>query len=319
MTLVEKNTLPKRMNVAILIFNGVQIIDYTGPFEVFGQAGYNAYTVAEKADPIKTNQGMVVTPKYTFAKFPKPDVILLPGGAVGDQLENPAVIKWIQETEKDSSNVLTVCNGAFIAWKAGLLEGKEATTTSSLIGELQQVAKNTKVVSDKRYVDNGKIITTAGLSSGIDGALYLVSKLSGLGVAQGAALGMEYNWDPQSNYVRAALADKYLRFSHDGLSMQYLSRQGDRDHWENKWTVDGQASPEAVMEKLNGILASSAKWTRQENVPTDTKTKSVWSFKDESGKTWSGEAIVDKADAGRFVVAVKIARADSKAPVAGRR
>ncbi|HEX8185579.1 MAG TPA: DJ-1/PfpI family protein, partial [Blastocatellia bacterium] len=175
----------KRGNVAILIFKGVQIIDYTGPYEVFGGARFNVYTVAEKAEPITTAMGMTVTPSYSFSDSPKPDVLVLPGGGgfrpgdggVGNQLENPAVIKWIQDNAKEAKFVLTVCNGAFFAAKAGLLDGLEATTFYGMIDALKTFAPKTKVVSDKRYVDNGKIITTAGLSSGIDGSLYLVSKM----------------------------------------------------------------------------------------------------------------------------------------------
>src|SRR4051794_13769053 len=82
-----------KMNVAILIFDGVQIIDYTGPYEVFGAAGLNVYTVSEKTEAITTNMGMSVNPKYNFDNHPKPDILLIPGGSVGKQLENPKVIQ----------------------------------------------------------------------------------------------------------------------------------------------------------------------------------------------------------------------------------
>lgn len=92
-------------NLAIFIFEGVQIIDYTGPFEVFGQAHgnnhqhiFNVYTVAEKAAPVTTAMGMTVVPKYTFENMPKADVLLLPGGGVNPHVENPSVIKWVQQT-----------------------------------------------------------------------------------------------------------------------------------------------------------------------------------------------------------------------------
>ncbi len=199
-----------RQKVAILIFEGVQIIDYTGPYEVFGQAGFNVYTVGEKPGTLTTSMGMRVTPNYTFDNAPIPDVLVTPGGNV--DTGNAVVVEWVKTVAQKSKQVMSVCNGAFWLAKAGLLEGQSATTFHAVIDALRESAPHTKVVSDKRYVDNGKVITTAGLSSGIDGALYLVNKMQGFGAAQAVALGMEYNWDPKSTYARAALADKPIRF-----------------------------------------------------------------------------------------------------------
>ncbi|HVG17782.1 MAG TPA: DJ-1/PfpI family protein [Blastocatellia bacterium] len=320
----------KRGNVAILIFKGVQIIDYTGPYEVFGGAGFNVYTVAEKPDPVTTAMGMTVTPKYSFSDSPTPDVLVLPGGGgykpgqdgVGGQIDNAAVIKWIQDNSKDAKFVLTVCNGAFFAAKAGLLDGLEATTFYGMIDALKGVAPKTKVVSDKRYVDNGKIITTAGLSSGIDGSLYLVSKMLGRGTAQAVALNMEYNWDPESKYARAALADEYMRFAYDGIEAESLSREGGTDHWENKWLLKTEAPATEIFEVINKTLAANktyaptaVKWVRQDSVKAAGPTKSLWKFTDENGKTWVGVASVQPVpgEKGKLVMSVKIARDDTAA------
>ena len=121
-----------------------------------------------------------------------------------------------------------------------MLDGLEATTTSNLIPYLREEAPKTRVVDDRRFVDNGKIITAAGLSSGIDGSLHVIERLFGSGTAQMAALGMEYNWDPDSKFVRAALADKYMRFNYEVRvsegGWQPLSREGNTDQWENRWS-----------------------------------------------------------------------------------
>jgi putative intracellular protease/amidase len=326
--LVSADQAPqKRGNVAILIFKGVQIIDYTGPYEVFGGSRFNVYTVAEKAEPITTAMGMTVVPKYSFADSPTPDVLVLPGGGgylpghggVGDQLGNPAVIKWIQDNAKEAKYVLTVCNGAFFAAKAGLLDGLEATTYYGMIDALKTVAPKTKVVSDKRYVDNGKIITTAGLSSGIDGSLYLVSKMFGKGTAQAVALNMEYNWNPESKYARAALADKYLRFAYDGIEADSLSREGGTDYWENKWLVKSESAATAIMEIINKTLAenktyapTTIKWVRQDSGKAADASKSLWKFTDENGKTWTGVASLEPVagEKNKFTMSVKIARSD---------
>src|SRR4029077_933761 len=204
-------------NLAILIFDGVQIIDYTGPYETFGHVysdpgpAFNIYTVSERSGAITTSLGMSVNPKYNFDNAPEPDVLVVPGGDVRGQTENTKVISWIQEKSKRAEIVMSVCNGAYILAKAGLLDGLEATTTAGLISGLRQAAPKARIVNDRRFVDNGKIITTAGLSSGIDGSLHVIERLFGLGTAQMAALGMEYNWDPDSKFARAALADKYMR------------------------------------------------------------------------------------------------------------
>ncbi len=320
-------------NLAILIFDGVQIIDYTGPYETFGhvysESGppFNIYTVSEKANAITTSMGMSVNPKYSFENAPEPDVLVIPGGGVDGQVENPNVIKWIQEKSKRAEIVMSVCNGAYILAKAGLLDGLEATTTSGLIPGLRKAAPKTKVVDDRRFVDNGKIITTAGLSSGIDGSLHVIERLFGRGIAQIAALGMEYNWDPDSNFVRAALADKYLRFNYDVKVLdggwKPLSREGNREQWENKWSVTTQASVAEILESVNNTIASnktygeksdSAKWTRADGDPRSV-TQSWWRFTDEKGMVWNGVVSVEpkSGERNQFTLSVKVARNDSSA------
>src|SRR3982750_525965 len=113
-----------KLNVVILVFNDVQIIDYTGPYEVLGANGKrNVFLVAEKQDAITTNMGMRVVPNYSFENSPKIDILILPGGgnistndkgrAVGAQLQNPRVMKWVKETAAQAKYVMSVCNGAF--------------------------------------------------------------------------------------------------------------------------------------------------------------------------------------------------------------
>ena len=319
-------------NLAILIFDGVQIIDYTGPFETFGHVyseggpPFNIYTVSEKSNTITTSMGMSVNPKYSFENAPEPDVMVVPGGGVDGQLENPNVIRWIQEKSKKAEIVMSVCNGAYILAKAGLLDGLEATTTAGLIPGLKQAAPKTKVVDDRRFVDNGKIITTAGLSSGIDGSLHVIERLFGRGTAQMAALGMEYNWDPDSKFARAALADKYLRFNYDVKVLEGgwkpLSREGDREQWENKWSVMTEGSAAEILESVNNTIASNkiygeksnAKWTRANN-DSKSVTQSWWSFTDEKGGNWNGVVSVEPMSGAQnqFTLSVKVARNHSRA------
>jgi putative intracellular protease/amidase len=274
------------ISAAILIFDGVQIIDFTGPYEVLGQAGVEAFTVAEKAAPIRTSMGMTVTPAYTFDNAPASQLLIVPGGEV--QTENKNIIQWIQQRAKSVDYVLSVCNGAFYLAEAGLLDGREATTFYNLIDQLQETYPKVHVVSNKRYVDNGKIITSAGLSSGIDGTLYLVSKLEGKAAAQQVALNMEYNWQPGDNYARANFADKYLRRMMsrrlrleipNQVSSEVVNTHGSTDQWETEWEVQANSSPKKVQAYLEGKLQELGKWSRD---------GSGWKFDGDNGEKWAG-------------------------------
>jgi copper(I)-binding protein/putative intracellular protease/amidase len=303
----------ERKKVAILIFNGVQIIDYTGPWEVFGQAGFEVFTIAQKPDPIITNFGMKVTPNHVFADSPKPDILLIPGGNVLEAQKDQPTLNWLRESAEKAEVVLSVCNGAYILAKAGLLNGLTATTTAPLIDGLAAAAPNIKVVYDKRYVDNGKVITTAGLSAGIDGSLHVISRLYGKGRAQAIALGMEYDWRPDSGFARAALADKRLRFALNGLTRIPLNSEGDMDGWESHYLIKGVSSAAEAFEHINTTLKAEGKWIRLAVEPAKEMT-SFWTFTDEEGKPWNGRLDIQPAigDKDRLLVSLKIARNAAK-------
>lgn len=125
MAAAEQRAMKK---VAILIFDNVQIIDYTGPYEVFGAAGLQVFTVATSTATITTSMGMKVTPRYSLDDAPAADVLLIPGGGIYATQQDPRVIKWIQERSKQAEYVMSVCNGAAILAKTGLLDGLTATT-----------------------------------------------------------------------------------------------------------------------------------------------------------------------------------------------
>lgn len=192
---------PRSKKVAILIFEGVQIIDYTGPWEIFGQAGFDIFTVAKNSDAINTTFGMKVTPHYTLEDHPKPDIVLVPGGQVLDTQKDPVIQKWLNEKTEQAEIVLSVCNGAYILAKAGLLNGLKATTTRSLVDGLANAAPNITVVHNTRFVDNGKVITSGGLSAGMDAALHVVSRIHGEKRANRIAYGIEYDWRHEGEQV----------------------------------------------------------------------------------------------------------------------
>jgi len=156
-------------------------------------------------------------------------------------------------------------------------------------------------VSNKRFVDNGKILTTAGLSSGIDGTLYLVSKIRGKGFAQQVALNMEYNWQPDLRYARANLADKYLRRMinrrlrfevPNQVSVKVLSTQGTTDQWKAEWELQANSSLSEIRNFLEGKLQELGKWSRA----SGQKSASEWKFTGDNGEKWSGNLNVARVE-----------------------
>ncbi|GCE50347.1 DJ-1/PfpI family protein [Thermosporothrix hazakensis] len=187
-------------NVAILLFEQVELLDFTGPFDVFAVAGNNqdapfqVYTIAEEARPIITRYGVSVNPAFTLENCPAPDILVVPGGNGAQAvLENPRLLAWIREQHERVELLLSVCTGALVLAKAGLLKGLSATTHHSLIDKLRELAPETTIFPEKRYVDNGKIVLSAGVSAGIDMALYVVARLLGEEKARETARRMQYD------------------------------------------------------------------------------------------------------------------------------
>ena len=188
-------------NVAILIFDDVEVLDFCGPFEVFGVTGlrdggerpFHVYTVAESAGPVIARNGLSVNPTFTIENCPTPDLLLVPGGyGTRQQIHNSTLVNWVKSQAGQVELLLSVCTGAFILAKAGLLEGLRATTHYAAVEELRALAPHTELCPTERYVDNGKIILSAGVSAGIDMSLYVVSRLLGKEQAAETARHMQY-------------------------------------------------------------------------------------------------------------------------------
>ena len=195
-----------KWNVGILIFDGVEILDFAGPFEVFSRtrlapgaesrrseesAPFRVFTVAKSHAPISTTGGLTVTPHYGFADAPKLDLLVVPGGAgTRPLLNDPETLDWIRRTASDTRQVTSVCTGSLLLAKAGLLTGRRATTHWNALDLLATLDVGT-VERDHRVVDDG-IITSAGVASGIDMAFYVVERLHGAAVADETAHYIEY-------------------------------------------------------------------------------------------------------------------------------
>ena len=184
-------------NVAIFVFQGMELLDFAGPGEVFQAAGpkFKVYSVAESTEPIVSQGFVKIVPEYSIQDCPKPDLLVIPGGNTSASVKNPEVIAWVKRVSGEAELTMSVCTGAFILAKAGLLDGQEATTHWFHLTRLGKAAPNIQVQSNVRFVDTGKIVTTAGVSAGIDGALHVVDRLLGHKAAARVAKGMEYKWD----------------------------------------------------------------------------------------------------------------------------
>ncbi|RYE01676.1 MAG: YHS domain-containing protein [Sphingobacteriaceae bacterium] len=197
-------------HVAILLYPGVELLDFSGPAEVFSNAkGFEVYTVSTGGKNITTkNSTLKVTADYTLQDAPQPDIIVVPGGpmtAINPVTANVKTMDWIKQASHKTQLIMSVCTGAEILGKAGLLENKSATTHQSALDTLQSLYKNTRFVKDVRFVEDGKLLTTAGVSAGIDGALHVVQKLKGLKEALFVTLVMQYDkWKPEEGLIANA-------------------------------------------------------------------------------------------------------------------
>lgn len=187
----SEGTIP----VAVVISEGAVMIDYAGPWEVFqdanrpaGGSAFNLYTVARSTEPVSASGGLKLVPDYTFDNAPAPKVIVIPAQSGGD-----AMLAWIRKSAKTADVVMSVCTGAFILAKTGLLDGKAATTHHGSYGRFAMQFRKVKLKRGFRFVESEPNLATAGgLTSGTDLALHIVARYFGRASAEGTAFFMEY-------------------------------------------------------------------------------------------------------------------------------
>jgi transcriptional regulator GlxA family with amidase domain len=198
---------PAPRNVGILIFPDVEILDFCGPFEVFASATlpaqtdggpemrlFEVFTIAERSELVACRGGLLVQPNHTLDDHPPLDLVVIPGGyGTLREQENPVILDWITRQRRTGALTTSVCTGAFLLGAAGLLDGLRATTHWTTIDGLRTHLPATDVLADVRIVDEGEIITSAGVSAGIDMALHVVRRLHGPEVARRTARDMEYD------------------------------------------------------------------------------------------------------------------------------
>ncbi|HEY3249932.1 MAG TPA: DJ-1/PfpI family protein [Ignavibacteria bacterium] len=193
----------KNRNLGILIYNDVEVLDFAGPFEVFNAANevhgeniFNVFTIAETSEAISARNGLKVIPDCSINTCPALDILLVPGGNGRKfQMNNPVITGWIKKVFDDLELLLTVCTGVFIAGKAGVLNVKEATTHHGSYEEFGKNFPNINLVKYVKYVDSGKIVTSGGISAGINMSLFVIDKLIGENLGKKIAEHMEYDYN----------------------------------------------------------------------------------------------------------------------------
>jgi transcriptional regulator GlxA family with amidase domain len=195
-----------RKRVGIIIFNNVEVLDFCGPFEVFSTARLNeamretdpspfeVLLIAEKPEPVSTVGGMCIVPQHTFTDCPHLDILVVPGGrgAREEQMDNPVILDWICSRAKEVETLTSVCTGAMLLGKAGLLAGLPATTHWRSLDRMRDMFPNVAVKYDKHFIHQEHVYTSAGISAGIDMSLKVVEEYFGGRVARATAKNMEY-------------------------------------------------------------------------------------------------------------------------------
>lgn len=192
-----------RLNVAFLIVDGVYNTELTAPYDIFhhtvfhDDVGMTVFTVAPSLDPVTSFEGLRLLPDYAWSDHPSVDVLVVPSAehSMGTDLENQAMIAWVAETAVGARAVLSLCDGAFVLARAGLLDGRAVTTFPADIPRLREMFPDVHVFEDQSFVHDGKLITSAGGARSFDAALYLCERLYGKQAADGIAKGMVIDWD----------------------------------------------------------------------------------------------------------------------------
>ena len=202
-------------NIGIFLYQGVEELDFCGPFEVLKAASYTrsekgqnpvwqVFTVAEEPGLLKTSGELLIQPHFTFHNHLHIDLLVVPGGLASSQVKKPAVLEWLRKVTSQAQLNTSVWTGAFLLGAVGLLDGHTVTTHWSALDELARQYPGARVEREVRWVDEGRLVTAAGISAGMDMSLHLVERLAGRELAEEVAHYMEYRWQEQSSHHSAA-------------------------------------------------------------------------------------------------------------------
>lgn len=190
------------LNVGIYVYDQAEVLDFSGPFEVFSTASricslgepFNVFLISEKGDVVAARGGYSVNSSYGFHNHPELDVLIVAGGVHGEEMSKVQVLKWIEQQAKKAKLVASVCTGAFLLAAARVVTNENVTTHWQDIADLRASYPDLTVHEGKSWIDEGAVVTSAGISAGIDMSLHLVNRLYGAELAKKTARQMEFVW-----------------------------------------------------------------------------------------------------------------------------
>lgn len=200
------------IQAGILLFPDVEVLDFAGPFEVLSVANrvarrdrgvaapFAITTIAARPEPLLARHGLAVVPMADFASAPPLDLLIVPGGVVDQPLGDSATLDWITRAAQGALLTASVCTGAFLLARVGLLDGRPATTHWEDIADLRAAFPAVTVIEDRPFVDTGAIVSSAGISAGIGMSLHLVGRILGFDLARATARQMQYDWQPSEDW-----------------------------------------------------------------------------------------------------------------------
>lgn len=272
----------KRPSVGIFLFDMADIMDVTGPMSVFEHAGFRIMTFGLDSEAKMIGMNLEMKPDYSINNLPNTDVLLFPGGGMSERDPGNEKIQSFIKSRIDSTDLFfSVCSGAFFLAEAGLLNNKKATTFASLIPQLEKNYPEVHVLNDVKYTVNDKVITSAGLSSGIDASFQVVSKYYGNGRAMEIANHMEYPWQDADEYARSQLADNFIMNLNQLMRLFAISFEhsdGDYNQWRYEYVLTSQLRPEDIFNSLKKELEKNESWSTQ----STSKLKLTGLYKHES-------------------------------------
>ena len=197
------------MNIGIYIYDQAEVLDFSGPYEVFSTAShfceniepFITFLISETGGTVIARAGYKVISDYGFHDHPKIDVLIVVGGIHKDEMNKPHVINWISKQAKKSTIVASVCTGAFLLAQAKVIQSQKVTTHWQAISDLRRMFPMLEVIEGVRWVDEDHLLTSGGISAGIDMSLHLVSKIYGDALAEKTARQMEFSWTKNSLQV----------------------------------------------------------------------------------------------------------------------
>ena len=262
-----KRQRTERPSVGIFLFDMADIMDVTGPMSVFEHAGFRIMTFGLDMEVKMIGMNMELKPDYSIDNLPETDVLLFPGGGMSESDPGNREVQAFIKSRTDSTDLFfSVCSGAFFLAEAGLLKDNKATTFASLIPRLKNNYPDAEVLNDVKYTVNDKVITSAGLSSGIDASFQVVSRFYGKGRAMEIANHMEYPWQDADEYARSQLADNFIMNLNQLMRLFAISFEysdGDYNQWRCEYVLTAQMKPEDIFKSFKKELEKNKFWITQ--------------------------------------------------------